>query len=196
MATTTPAVAPATADAPAPSRPPATKRNQGIAWLFLAPYLVLFGVFVLLPILLGIWISLHSWDFTLPGKPFVGLDNYTALFDPDSLVFERFWNAMQATGIFTLFSVPLLIVVPLGVALVIWVVVLKLSGYVSLASVAAAAGFPLAVYLLDRPDQPGILWLVALVAAAIIWLHRANIRRLLNGTESRFGRRAAPPAHP
>ena len=118
MATTTPAVAPATADAPAPSRPTATKRNQGIAWLFLAPYLVLFGVFVLLPILLGIWISLHSWDFTLPGKPFVGLDNYTALFDPDSLVFERFWNAMQATGIFTLFSVPLLIVVPLGVALV------------------------------------------------------------------------------
>jgi len=36
----------------------------------------------------------------------------------------------------------------------------------------------------------------ALVAAAIIWLHRANIRRLLNGTESRFGRRAVPPAHP
>jgi glycerol-3-phosphate acyltransferase PlsY len=31
---------------------------------------------------------------------------------------------------------------------------------------------------------------------AIIWLHRANIRRLLNGTESRFGRRAAPTAHP
>ena len=31
---------------------------------------------------------------------------------------------------------------------------------------------------------------------AIIWLHRANIRRLLNGTENRFGRRAAPPAHP
>ena len=57
-------------------------------------------------------------------------------------------------------------------------------------------GSAAAVYLLDRPDQPGILWLVALVAAAIIWLHRANIRRLLNGTESRFGRRAAPPAHP
>ena len=31
-----------------------------------------------------------------------------------------------------------------------------------------------------------------LVAAAIIWLHRANIQRLLNGTENRFGRRAAP----
>jgi acyl phosphate:glycerol-3-phosphate acyltransferase len=82
------------------------------------------------------------------------------------------------------------------VALVIWLVVLKLSGYVSLASIAAAAAFPLAVYLLQRPDQPEILWLDGLVAAAIIWLHRSNIRRLLNGTESRFGRRAVPPAHP
>ena len=84
----------------------------------------------------------------------------------------------------------------LGVALLIWIVVLKLSGYVSLASMSAAAGFPAAVYLLERPDQPEILWLDALLAAAIIWLHRANIRRLLNGTESRFGRRAVPPAHP
>ena len=84
----------------------------------------------------------------------------------------------------------------LAVALVVWIVVLKLGGYVSLASIAAAAVFPLAVYLLERPDQPEILWLDALVAAAIIWLHRANIRRLLNGTESRFGRRAVPPARP
>jgi multiple sugar transport system permease protein len=92
-------------------------KNQLVAWLFLAPYLVLFGAFVLLPIVLGVWISLHSWDFTLPGKPFVGLDNYAALLDPDSLSFAPFWNSMQATGIFTLFSVPLLIVVPLAVAL-------------------------------------------------------------------------------
>jgi multiple sugar transport system permease protein len=86
--------------------------------VFLAPYLVLFLAFVLLPIFLGLWISLHDWDFTLPGKPFVGLDNYIALFDPGSVTFTRFWNAMQATGIFVLFSVPLLLVVPLAVAMV------------------------------------------------------------------------------
>jgi multiple sugar transport system permease protein len=118
MATTTPALTRTAAGSTPATRPPDTGRNQKIAWLFLAPYLVLFGAFVLLPILLGIWISLHAWDFTLPGKPFVGLDNYVDIFDPDSLVFERFWNAMRATGIFTLFSVPLLIVVPLAVALV------------------------------------------------------------------------------
>jgi len=54
--------------------------------------------------------------------------------------------------------------------------------------------FPVAVFLLEHPDRPEILWIDAAVAAAIIWLHRANIRRLLNGTEHRFGRRAAPSA--
>jgi len=89
-----------------------------MAWVFLAPYLILFVAFVLLPIVFGLWISLHSWDFTLPGKPFVGLENYKALIDSTSVTFAPFWNSMQATGIFTLFSVPLLIVIPLGVALV------------------------------------------------------------------------------
>jgi multiple sugar transport system permease protein len=97
----------------------ATRAGDGrVAWLFLAPYLILFGMFVAAPIVLGLWMSLHSWDFTLPGKPFVGLENYADLFDSGSVSFEPFWNSMQATGIFTLFSVPLLIVVPLAVALV------------------------------------------------------------------------------
>src|SRR4051794_28607462 len=96
----------------------ATSRRAWTPWAFLAPYLVLFVAFVLLPIVLGLWISLHSWDFTLPGKPFVGLDNYKALLQPDSLTFKPFWNSMKATGIFVLFTVPLLLVVPLAVALV------------------------------------------------------------------------------
>jgi multiple sugar transport system permease protein len=89
-----------------------------VAWLFLLPYLALFSAFVLLPILLGLWISLHNWDYTLPNRPFVGLDNYRDLFDSDSVSGEPFWKSMKATGIFTVFSVPLLIVVPLAVALV------------------------------------------------------------------------------
>jgi multiple sugar transport system permease protein len=104
--------------AASPAKAKLRPRNQKVAWLFLTPYLVLFGGFVLAPILLGFWISLHSWDFTLPGKPFVGLQNYVDLLNPASTTFAPFWNSMKATGIFTLFSVPLLIVVPLTIALV------------------------------------------------------------------------------
>ncbi|WP_149203208.1 carbohydrate ABC transporter permease [Actinotalea subterranea] len=94
------------------------RHGKATPWLFLAPYLALFVTFVILPVVLGAWISLHQWDFTLPGKPFVGLDNYRDLFDPESISYESFWRSMRATGVFTLFSVPLLLVVPLLVALV------------------------------------------------------------------------------
>jgi glycerol-3-phosphate acyltransferase PlsY len=80
----------------------------------------------------------------------------------------------------------------LGAAHKVWVVLVFLTGDVSVGSIAAAAVFPLAVLVLEPPDHPEVLWLDVAVAAAIIWLHRANIRRLLNGTENRFGRRAAP----
>lgn len=94
------------------------KHGKLTPWLFLAPYLLLFGAFVILPVVLGFWISLHRWDYTLPGKPFVGLENYSELFDSSSLIFDTFWQSMQATAIFTVASVPLLMVLPLLVALV------------------------------------------------------------------------------
>jgi multiple sugar transport system permease protein len=93
--------------------------DAGVApWLFLAPYLVLFLAFVIAPIIYGLYISLHRYDFTLPNKPFVGLENYVDLVTPGSLTFETFWRAMRATAIFTVFSVPLLLAVPLLIALV------------------------------------------------------------------------------
>src|SRR3954469_4446033 len=102
-------------DAGPPSR---TRKGPGAApWVFLAPYLVLFLGFVIAPAVYGFYISLHDYDYTLPGKPFVGLDNYAKLFSSDSPLFSDFWDSMKATGIFTLFSVPLLLAVPLAVAL-------------------------------------------------------------------------------
>jgi len=75
------------------------------------------------------------------------------------------------------------------VALVVWAVVTRWSGYVSLGSILAAAALPPAVWLL-HPERRGSVWFLALLAVAIIALHRANIRRLVEGTESRFGRSA------
>ena len=59
---------------------PGAPRRRGLAthgsatpWLFLAPYLVLFTVFVLIPAVYGLWISLHNWDPFLDVKPWEGL---------------------------------------------------------------------------------------------------------------------------
>jgi multiple sugar transport system permease protein len=88
-------------------------------YLFMAPYLVLFGIFIVFPTFYGLWISLHNWDYLLPGKPWVGLQNYVDLLTPGSVTFEPFWQSMEATGKFTLYSVPLLVVIPLLVALIL-----------------------------------------------------------------------------
>jgi multiple sugar transport system permease protein len=88
-------------------------------YLFLAPYLLLFTMFVLVPAVYGFYISLHDWDFLLPNKPWVGFENYADLFTRGSLTAEPFWNSMKATAIFTLLSVPLLLVLPLLVALLL-----------------------------------------------------------------------------
>jgi multiple sugar transport system permease protein len=93
--------------------------SRATPYLFLLPYLALFVTFVLVPAVFGIWISLHNWDFLLPGKPWVGLDNYTALFDPSSVQFQPFWHGMRATAIFTVASVPFLVVIPLGLAVLL-----------------------------------------------------------------------------
>ena len=76
------------------------------------------------------------------------------------------------------------------VALVTWIIVVKASGYVSLGSMGAALVLPPAVWLL-HPERRPLIWLFAGLAGAIVIFHRANIRRLLAGTENRFGRRAA-----
>jgi multiple sugar transport system permease protein len=96
-------------------------RGHGRAtpYLFLAPYLVLFLAFVAGPAVFGIWMSLHDWDFQLPGKPFVGLQNYKDLFDPLSATAEPFWHGMRATAIFTVASVPFLITLPLALAVLL-----------------------------------------------------------------------------
>jgi len=88
-------------------------------YLLCAPYLVLLLAFVVGPAIFGIWISLHDWDFMLPRKPFIGLQNYKDLFDPSSVIARPFWHGMRATGIFVVGSVPFLVLIPLGIAVLL-----------------------------------------------------------------------------
>jgi len=74
------------------------------------------------------------------------------------------------------------------VALVLFVLVVALSRYVSLGSIVACAAFPLCVWWLGPAENASgpMLLLIAASSLLIIIRHKDNIRRLLAGTENRF----------
>ena len=74
-------------------------------------------------------------------------------------------------------------------ALAVWALLVRATGYVSLGSIVAALALPPAVWLL-HPERRSLIWIFGLLAALVVVTHRANLRRLLAGTESRFGRGA------
>ena len=77
---------------------------------------------------------------------------------------------------------------PVGcVMAALWLAVAALTRYSSLASMAAAIGAPVAALWL-APD-PASQRVLLVIAAFVLWRHRANVRRLIDGTESRIGRR-------
>ena len=74
---------------------------------------------------------------------------------------------------------------------VVWLIVVSISRYVSLGSVVAAAMLPLCTYVLYAPGTHhapplSVSFSTALVAILIIVKHRANMQRLLAGTENRL----------
>jgi acyl phosphate:glycerol-3-phosphate acyltransferase len=112
-------------------------------------------------------------------------------------VFSVFVGFKGGKGVATAAGVMLgLAPLALAVSAVVWALLVRLTGYVSVGSIAAAAVLPLAVYLLEDSTSPALLWIAAAIAAGVILLHRRNIQRLLKGTENRFGHRATSTPRP
>ena len=82
-----------------------------------------------------------------------------------------------------------------AIAIPVWGLCLWLTGYVSLSSIVAALTFPLWVRLTtDGAGGGPTFWASVVLASLIVFAHRANIRRLLAGTENRFRTRKGAPA--
>jgi glycerol-3-phosphate acyltransferase PlsY len=75
-------------------------------------------------------------------------------------------------------------------ALVVWLIVLALSRYVSLASIIASISLPLWMWLgpIEYVDLP-IIYFACITCILIIYKHRSNIKRLLLGTENKIGKK-------
>jgi multiple sugar transport system permease protein len=92
--------------------------TRGAAWWFVAPALLVIGVFFFLPVLGALAVSLTDFDLYALADPrnvqFVGLENYTQLVSR-----PLFWKALGNTFYFVLVGVPLSIAVSLGAALLL-----------------------------------------------------------------------------
>ena len=73
----------------------------------------------------------------------------------------------------------------------VFLAVVLTTRYVSLASIIAAASFPVFGLLFLHHPSHFVLFGLFFIPALVCIKHQANIRRLLSGTESRFGQRKA-----
>ena len=89
------------------------KRNQSrlIPWLFMAPGLILFTIYVVLPIFQSIWISFYEWDGLSPAS-YVGFANYVELVD-DEQFYTALWNNVRWLVLFML-------ALPIGLAMALF----------------------------------------------------------------------------
>jgi len=90
----------------------------------------------------------------------------------------------------------LLALVPWSLLIIlgVWIIVFALTRYVSLASICASVALPFAVAVTNEAKSKTMIVVAAAMAGLAIYKHRANIRRLLNGTETRFGGRKSETA--
>ncbi len=84
--------------------------------------------------------------------------------------------------------------IEVAVSLGVFALVFLISHYVSLGSLTAAATFPLTmvlrenVFMIDIPSYSTLVWFSVAISLLIIYTHRANIQRLIKGTENRISR--------
>jgi glycerol-3-phosphate acyltransferase PlsY len=105
-------------------------------------------------------------------------------------VFLRFKGGK---GVATAFGVMLAIQPLLALATCLtWLFVAKVFKYSSLAALVSAVCAPLFYVLGDQRvwvTQPQLAWVLAVIALFLLYRHRANIERLLKGTEPRVGKK-------
>jgi len=141
------------------------KTNKGrraiTGYLFVSPFILGVLMWVVFPAGMAAWVSVQKWDLITPAK-FVGLDNFITMFT-DAL----FWQSLKVTTTYTLFSVPLGLLIAFFTALLLNT------------KVRGLAVFRTIFYL------PSV---VPAVASAVLWAYIFNTDfGLLNAVINYFG---------
>jgi multiple sugar transport system permease protein len=115
-------------NAPAPDQEPGRTRvrrsgrrslaqrmwREKSAYLFIAPGMIIFSVFTLAALAFAFYLTFHRWSIIEPDKPYVGTQNYEYMIHD-----ERFVTSVLNTVYFTGASVPLTMLIGLGLALLL-----------------------------------------------------------------------------
>lgn len=140
-----------------------------------------------LAVFFGRWLFAYAGITVLDGG-YVG-----ALFVLLGHLFPVFFGFRGGKGVLTSAGIMLLLNPVVFLILVPCIVVMMfITRIVSLGSITAAVIYPFLTYLVTtlqgKPAGLNTL-MAALMAIIVIYMHRENIKRLLNGTESRFGKK-------
>jgi glycerol-3-phosphate acyltransferase PlsY len=139
----------------------------------------------------AVWLGALLGGLLLHGWPLRDAEALAALCAVLGHVFPVWLNFRGGKGVATGFGV-FLAATPWAAlaAISVFFVVLAISRYVSLASILGSASFPAFAYFMVRGDRPRFFIAVEIAVALILIVkHHQNIRRLIAGTESRFGAR-------
>lgn len=90
------------------------RRAPVAAFLFLAPFLVIYAVFLVYPLFKGFWISLHDWELAGGYREYIGFLNYEDLWTD-----KLFWRTVRNTLYFVALTVPTMTLLALLLALAV-----------------------------------------------------------------------------
>jgi len=138
--------------------------------------------------------GIQTVNFTVPIRmPFLVIIGLCAVLGH---TFSPFLKFKGGKGIATSLGILLALSWQVGlIGLGIWILLVAVTRYVSLASLLAALSLPISSYLLLKGEDR--VWMLGLTIALLILVtvkHRANIGRLLSGAEAKFGQRVSSPA--
>lgn len=155
------------------------KVRKGISLLFVLPFILFFILFWFIPFVYGGAMSLQKYSLIAGGQGVVGLDNYIKILASDSMYSKSFFLGLTNTMVFVLCTVPPLVIVSLGLALLVDYLPIRVRGtfrtlYFASYSISVTAVAAIFAWMLKGNGGylNNLLLSTGLINAPIPWLER------------------------
>lgn len=139
-------------------------------------------------------VVLARWVFSLAGIENTAIGAYVAgFFALFGHIYPLYFGFKGGKGILVSAGV-ILVIDPLvfPILIAVFLITVILTKIVSFSSLVCCAVFPIATYVVHMlQGRPALIdtLLAACISLVVVFMHRSNIKRLLNGTEARFGQK-------